>query len=399
MRHGRMLLSPFAFYRGSAGLMACDLSRTPFSGAYVQACGDCHLANFGAFATPERRLIFDINDLDETLPAPWEWDVKRLAASFMAAGRNNGFRESQSRDAVLACVRSYRERMADYAGQTALDIWYERIDVKDLISTIKDAAAAKRLRQRMEKARQHDPLEDLFPKLADVKGGTPVIRESPPLIYHFKEVGWEIHLERVRKAFAGYRDTLSDDRRTLLDRYRLVDIAIKVVGVGSVGTACFVLLMMADPADVLFLQAKQANASVLERYAGKSRYLNHGQRVVQGQRLMQSASDIFLGWTRGVSGMHFYFRQLRDMKIKPLVELFTPSVMEQYAEICGWALAHCHARSGQPALISGYLGNSDKFDRAIADFAKLYADQNEKDHQAFLQAAKRGEFEVHLETQ
>jgi uncharacterized protein (DUF2252 family) len=399
VRHGRMLASPFTFYRGSAGFMAADLAKTPATGIRVQACGDCHILNFGGFATPERRLIFAINDLDETLPAPWEWDVKRLAASFVIASRSNGFREADARDAVLACVCSYRERMAEYAKMTALEVWYERMDIKDLIPTVRDEAAMKRFRKNVAKARAHSIVEDLFPKLVRANRGKPSIRQEPPLIYHPKKKGLAVDEKPVQMAFAAYRDTLPEDRRVLLDRYRLIDAAIKVVGIGSVGTACWVLLLMAGPDDVLFLQVKEARPSVLEEYAGKSRYANNGQRVVQGQKLMQSASDLFLGWTQGVAGRHFYVRQLRDMKVKPMVELFTPTTMVQFAEFCGWATAHGHARSGQPALISGYLGNSDKFDQAIADFSAAYADQNEKDHAAFARAARQGRFEVELVSQ
>jgi uncharacterized protein (DUF2252 family) len=398
IRHGRMLMSPFTFYRGSAGLMASDLSHTPTTGIRVQACGDAHLANFGAFATPERRLIFDTNDLDETLPAPWEWDVKRLAASFLVASRNNKFSRSEGRDAVLACVRSYREHMAEYAEMSALEVWYERIDVERLMPTIRDEAAKKRFKKRIQKAQSHNILEDLFPKMVQTKAGRPIFREDRPLIYHPTRKMKSFIEERASKVLASYGASLPEERRILFNRYHLKDVVLKVVGVGSVGTLCLVALMMAGPEDVLFLQVKQANASVLEPYAGKSLYANHGERVVKGYRIMQSASDIFLGWTQGRDNRHFFVRQLRDMKIKPLVEIFNPNVMSQYAEFCGWALAHSHARSGEPALISGYMGNSDKFDEALADFSVAYADQNEKDYEIFLKAAQAGKFEVQSES-
>lgn len=348
VRYGRMLKSPFVFYRGAAFNMAADLSTTPSTGLRVQACGDCHLCNFGAFATPERRIIFDINDLDETLPAPWEWDVKRLAASFVLACRDNGFSADVARDAALSCVRSYRARMAEYSDMRTMDVWYSSLDMEALMATIRDEEARKRTKKRLEKARARTVAEHDFPELVHTTGLTPTIKENPPLIYHPRDVGFEVHMENVKKAFAGYRDSLPEHRRLLLDRFKLMDIAIKVVGVGSVGTACGVILMMASDTDPLFLQVKEARESVLEPYAGKSAHSNHGQRVVIGCQLMQSASDLFLGWTEGATGKQFYLRQLKDMKIKPLVEIFTPGVMLQYAELCGWCVAHAHARSGEP---------------------------------------------------
>jgi uncharacterized protein (DUF2252 family) len=397
VRHGRMLQSPFTFYRGAALNMAADLACTPTTGIRVQACGDCHLLNFGAFATPERRVIFDINDLDETLPAPWEWDVKRLAASFVLACRNNGFSEDEARDAVLCCVRSYRERMAEYSDMRVLDVWYASIDVEDLIPTIQDEEALKRFQDRLEKARERSVLEHEFPELVTTAGLTPAIKENPPLIYHWREKGHEEMWANFQRAFAGYRETIQEDRRLLLDRFKLMDMAIKVVGVGSVGTFCGIILLMASEHDPLFLQFKQAGPSVLEAYAGKSLHSNHGQRVVHGCRMMQSASDLFLGWTEGDVGRHFYVRQLKDMKIKPMVEVFTPGVMLQYAELCGWTLAHAHARSGEPTKISGYLGKSDKFDEAIADFSIAYADQSERDHDVLMKAVRAGKLEVFIE--
>ena len=397
IRHGRMLQSPFTFYRGAALNMAADLAGAPASGIRVQACGDCHLMNFGAYATPERRVIFDINDLDETLPAPWEWDVKRLTASFVLACRDNRLSEDTARDAVLCCVRSYRERMLEYSDMPVMDIWYASIDVKDLIPTIQDKEASERMQKRLEKARERSVLEYEYPELVTTTGFAPTIKENPPLIYHPREKGHEEQMANVHSAFAHYRETMQEDRRLLLDRFKLVDFALKVVGVGSVGTFCGILLLMAGEHDPLFLQFKQARPSVLEPYAGKSRHSNHGQRIVHGCRMMQSASDLFLGWTEGQESRHFYIRQLKDMKIKPMVEVFTPSVMLQYAEICGWTLAHAHARSGEPSRISGYLGKSDKFDQAIADFSILYADQSERDHDALMKAVRAGKLEVFIE--
>ena len=397
IRHGRMLQSPFTFYRGAALNMAADLATTPASGFRVQACGDCHLLNFGAFATPERRVIFDINDLDETLPAPWEWDVKRLAASFVLACRDNGFSEDCASDAASCCVRSYRERMAEYSDMRVLDVWYASIDVEKVLQTFDDEEARERLRKRLAKARERTVLEHEYPELATAAGLAPSIKENPPLIYHMREQGHEEQTANVQRAFAHYRETMQEDRRLLLDRFKLMDVAIKVVGVGSVGTFCGVLLLMASEHDPLFLQFKQARPSVLEAYAGKSRHSNDGQRIVHGCRMMQSASDLFLGWTEGDLGRHFYVRQLKDMKIKPMVEVFTPSVMLQYAELCGWTLAHAHARSGEPAKISGYLGKSDKFDKAIAEFSIAYADQSERDHETLMTAVRAGKLEVFVE--
>lgn len=394
IRHGRMLQTPFTFYRGAALNMAGDLARTPACGLRVQACGDCHLSNFGAFATPERRVIFDINDLDETLPAPWEWDVKRLAASFVVAGRNNGFSEDDARDGALACVRSYREHMAEFSDMRRLDIWYASINVEELIPTIEDKETRKRIKARLAKARERSVLEHDFPELVHTDGQAPVIKENPPLIYHWREETHDEAMVAAQKAFADYRETLPEHRRILLDRFQFMDFAIKVVGVGSVGTICGVVLLMADDNDPLFLQVKQARPSVLEGFAGRSVYGNNGQRIVMGYHLMQSASDLFLGWTEAREGRQFYLRQLRDMKIKPLVEVFTPGVMRQYAEVCGWTLARAHARCGEPATISGYLGKGDVFDEAIADFSMAYADQNERDHNALVKAARAGRLEV-----
>jgi uncharacterized protein (DUF2252 family) len=397
LRHGRMLKSPFTFYRGAALNMAADLATTPATGIRVQACGDCHLCNFGAYATPERRVIFDINDLDETLSAPWEWDVKRLAASFVLACRDNGFSEDAARDAALSCVRSYREHMAEYSDMPVLDVWYASIDAETVMATIQDEEARKRARKRVTKARERSVLEHEFPELVQTGGLTPTIKENPPLIFHSQEKGHEELAANVQKGFSRYRETLQEDRRLLLDRFKLKDMALKVVGVGSVGTYCAILLLMASEHDPLFLQVKQARPSVLEAYAGQGPHANHGERVVHGCRMMQSASDIFLGWAEGDAGRHFYVRQLKDMKIKPLVEVFTPGVMLEYANLCGWTLAHAHARSGEPARISGYLGKSDRFDQAIADFSVAYADQSERDHDALMKAVRAGKLEVFVE--
>jgi uncharacterized protein (DUF2252 family) len=396
IRYGRMMQSPFAFYRGAAAIMAADLAGLPSTGIIVQACGDCHLVNFGSFATPERRQIIAINDFDETLPAPWEFDIKRLAASFVVAGRNNGFTAEEAREAAQACARSYRERMREFAKMGVLDLWYFSIGTDDFLETIEDETASARAKKRFAKARERNVLDEDFPELVTFEGGAHRIRDNPPLIYHMQGEEAAIIEARVREAFESYRATLAEDRRLLLDRYEFKDIAGKVVGVGSVGTRCSIMLMMGGADDPLFLQVKEARASVLEPYVGQSAYPNHGQRVVMGQRMMQSASDIFLGWTETEKG-HFYIRQMRDMKVKPLVELFTPSVMAQYAEVCGWALARAHARSGDAAKIAGYLGKKEDFDVALADFSEVYADQNELDYRAMVQAVQQGRLEVYLE--
>ncbi|MFO0970255.1 MAG: DUF2252 domain-containing protein [Gemmataceae bacterium] len=397
IRYGRMMKSPFIFYRGAAFNMASDLARTPVSGLRVQACGDCHLCNFGCFATPERRVIFDINDLDETLPAPWEWDLKRLTTSFVLACRDNGFSEDTARDTALACARSYRERMLECSEMRALDVWYASMDVESLMGLLEEEEARQRFGRRLAKARERSVAEHDFPEMVHAAGPTPTIRDNPPLIYHWREKGYEEMMTTVRKAFGDYRDTLAEHKRVLLDRFKLMDLAIKVVGVGSVGTRCFVILLMAADNDPLFLQVKEARASVLEPFAGKSLHANHGQRVVVGCHLMQSASDMFLGWTEGQQGRHFYIRQLRDMKLKPLVEIFTQSVMRQYAEFCGWCLARSHARSTDPALMSGYMGKGDALDEAIADFSVAYADQSERDHEALMKAIRAGKLEIFIE--
>jgi uncharacterized protein (DUF2252 family) len=394
IRYGRMMQSPFAFYRGAAAIMASDLAHTPTAGVRVQACGDCHLMNFGGFGTPERRIIFDINDFDETLPAPWEWDLKRLATSFVLAGRNNRFKELESREAALRCVQSYRKRMQGYSEMGVLEMWYQRMD--NMVALIKRKKWKKIVQKQIAKASSSTVAEDDFPKLASVKNGKVRIKDNPPLIFHPKEVGASESDRLVKEAFRCYRETLPDDLKALVDRYEVKDVAIKVVGVGSVGTRCAILLMMAGDEDPLFLQVKEVHESVLEPYAGKSVYPNCGQRVVAGQRLMQAASDMFLGWTEHW-GRHFYVRQLPDIKIEPLVEVFDSRALADYGEWCGWALARAHAKSGDAAMINGYLGNSSRFDEAVSNFAMTYADQNERDYQALLEAIRAGKIEVFQE--
>jgi uncharacterized protein (DUF2252 family) len=374
--------------------MAVDLAGTPATGFRVQACGDAHLGNFRCFATPERRVIFDIHDLDETLPAPWEWDVKRLAASFVLACRSNGIGDERARYAVLTCIRSYREAMARFSTVRALDVWYAGSDAEKLFADIRDADIRAQSRKRLARAKQVCLVEDVFPKLVDRAGESPTIKDNPPLIYHHLERGGDEFYARIEEVFSLYRESLPDDRRVLLDRYAVKDKAIKVVGVGSVATVCSVVLLMAGEQDPLFLQVKEARPSVLEAFAGPSVYPKHGQRVVKGHRLVQSASDIFLGWTQDRSGRHFYVRQLRDMKLKFRTEEFQPAKMVIFADWCGGSLARAHARSGDPALISGYLGKADTFDRALAAFAVSYADQVERDYESFARAVRKGRLAV-----
>jgi uncharacterized protein (DUF2252 family) len=398
IRYGRMLATPFTFYRGSAAVMAADLARTPATGQRVQACGDCHLLNFGGFATPERNILFDINDFDETLPAPWEWDIKRLVASFVLAARDNKLSDSDGRDAAIACARSYRKRLRAYSKMSPLDVWYARITAEDIIELAQDKAVKARIKARIDKAAAKGGSEVVFPELAGMVGGQMRIRDTPPLIYHPTQWSADEFQTLVEECIAAYRETLSDDRRELLDQYRIVDAAVKVVGIGSVGTVCYIVLMMSANNDPLFLQWKEARPSVLEPYAGKSVYAHHGQRVVMGQRLTQPASDMFVGWATGTAaGKHAYVRQLRDAKIKPLVELMDADLLAQYGKACGWVLARAHAKSGDPLTLSGYLGKSDEFDEAMGKFAVAYADQAERDHAALKHAVRAGKVEVYLE--
>lgn len=391
IRYGRMLVSPFAFLRGAASIMAFDLSETPQTGIKVQTCGDCHLSNFGGYGTPERNLVFDVNDFDETLPAPWEWDVKRLAASIVVAGRSLKFSDKISRTAVLAAVRSYRDRLNEYAQMTALDVWYAHIGVESLLTFTDRAKELKKLKTAVEKARALKPMLELD-KLTEAIAGQRRFIDNPPLVFHpSPEDPLAVEMLSV---FHKYRQTLRDDSRTLLDHYHIVDVAMKVVGVGSIGTRCGIALLVSADNDPLFLQIKEARASVLEPYVGKSSYQNHAQRVVAGQHLMQAASDLFLGWTKGDSGHDFYLRQLRDMKFSIEIEGMSEADLSGYAHLCGWALARSHARSGDRFAISGYLGRNDIFELAIADFAVIYADQNDRDYQQLVDAVKSGQIQA-----
>ena len=449
VRHGRMMVSPFTFYRGAARIMAADLKDTPVAGLDAQLCGDAHLSNFGMFASPERALVFDLNDFDETLPGPFEYDVKRMAASFLIAGRNNGFSKADARAATLASVMSYREAMAEFALMPTLAIWYAHFDegrfhaiirdalaevsppVKDKPTAAKDKKAkagkpdkkakaptkkeqkeakqaqivreaAERAEKAIAKAHTHDSVQALS-KLAEVDDdGHYRIVSQPPVIVPARDLAATYGLSPddvvpvIHDQFRAYRATLQDDRRRLLEKFEIVDAARKVVGVGSVGTRAFIVLLQGrDQQDPLFLQIKEATASVLEAYLPKSRYRQHGARVVQGQRMMQAASDIFLGWTKGLDvTRNFYWRQLRDMKGSAVVDAMAPVTLRYYAQLCGWTLARAHARSGDAVAMAAYLGRDDAFDRSIVDFSERYADQNEKDYKEFTEAVKSGRLEA-----
>lgn len=393
IRYGRMLRSPFTFLRGSAALMAYDLATTPKTDIIVQACGDCHLLNFGFFATPERNLVFDINDFDETLPAPWEWDLKRLVVSFVIAGRDSDLSDRESKAAAIDCARSYREHLREYSRLSPLEVWYTRIGVEQVLEMAPDEKTRKIREQMMTKARERI-IEHLYPKIVTQSGGRNRFVDQPPILYHVNEPDWET---LVREGLEDYRQSLPEERRVLFDRYQLEDFALKVVGIGSVGTRCYIALLFSEDNHPLILQVKEACPSVLEPYTAKSQYENQGQRVVTGQRLMQSSSDIFLGWTQGRRGNNFYLRQLRDMKFSLPIEGVSAVQLQRYAEFCGWTLARAHAKSGDAATISGYLGKGDQFDLAMGEFAIAYAEQTEQDHAALVEAVKTGRVEALVE--
>jgi uncharacterized protein (DUF2252 family) len=426
VRHGRMMVSPFAFYRGAAAVMAEDLKGTPVAGLPAQLCGDAHLANFGVFGSPERRLVFDVNDFDETLPGPFEYDVKRMVASFVIAAQDNGFSASDAKAAAGVATAAYRTAMADFAQLRTMDVWYASLDEDAIRSAVQVAMddmgkaeksaksgkkkkqareqakvakrAAKRAAKTAEKAHTRDSMEALS-KLGEMVNGRYRIVSQPPVLVPLRELAFDMAREMtpeqieegIRDQFRAYRATLQPDRRHLLEQFEIVDAARKVVGVGSVGTRAFIVLLQGrDANDPLFLQIKEATSSVLEGHLPRSRYRQHGQRVVQGQRLMQAASDIYLGWTRGPRGRDFYWRQLRDMKGSADIEAMRPITFNAYARACGWTLARAHARSGDPVAIAAYLGDGDEFDQSITDFAIRYADQNERDHEQFVAAIKSG---------
>jgi uncharacterized protein (DUF2252 family) len=409
VRHGRMLVSPFTFYRGAALPMAADLAGTPASGLRVQLCGDAHLSNFGAFASPERNLVFDVNDFDETLPGPFEWDVKRLAASLAVAGRDNGFTAKARRKIALAAAERYRTAMREFAAQTFLDVWYAHLDIEPAVAEFRAQVKAKRFKEAekmLAKAHTSDTMKAVS-KLTTVVDGQRRIISDPPMIVPVEEVFADVQADAIytliRSVLGKYRRTLQSDRRHLVENFRLVQVARKVVGVGSVGTRAWIVLMDAcDGVEPLFLQAKEAQPSVLAEYCGRSQYNNQGERVVAGQHLQQAQSDIFLGWTRAsnpVDGIDrdFYVRQLKDWKLSVPIELLLPQGMELYARLCGWTLARAHARSGDRIALAAYLGGSVKFDQAIADFAETYADQNELDYAALQAAVKDGKAEATTE--
>ena len=401
LRYGRMLVTPFTFYRGGAYLMAADLAPAPHTGLTVQLCGDAHLSNFGAFAAPDRRLVFSVNDFDETLPGPFEWDVKRLVASFAVAARDRGFDAKQRRGICRRVSAAYRGAVREFAGMRAMDIWYSRLDVDAIVAELGGAVTGKEMRRfeaNVAKAQSKDSVKALN-KLTSLRDGELRITGDPPLITPIEQLMSEDEHHtvdvRARRILASYRRTLTADRRRLLERFRYVHAARKVVGVGSVGTRAWIMLLLGrDGEDPLFLQFKEAQPSVLEPFLGKSEYDNHGRRVVEGQRLMQATSDILLGWIRvaGLDGAErdFYVRQLWDAKGSALVDVMSPGLMHVYADICGWTLARAHARSGDPIAIGSYLGGGDTFDRAMAEFAEVYADQNERDHGALADAAASG---------
>ncbi len=413
VRRGRMMVSPFTFYRGAARIMAEDLKDTPAAGLNVQLCGDAHLSNFGVYGSPERRLVFDLNDFDETLPGPFEWDVKRMAVSFVVAARDNGFTPAEGREAAKASVTAYREAMAGFAAQGTMDIWYASLDEDKIMAAVRGASKAtakakltgdrakmaktaeKRLTEAAAKAHTRDSLQALS-KLGELDDGRYRIVNQSPIVIPVRDLAPELTPDRlsklIREQFTAYRASLQPDMRHLLGHFEVVDFARKVVGVGSVGTRCFIVLLQGrDASDPLFLQVKEATSSVLEEHLPRSRYRQHGQRVVQGQKLMQATSDIYLGWARGVDvNRHFYWRQLRDMKGSVVIEQMTPLGLILYAQLCGWTMARAHARSGDPVAIAAYLGRGDAFDRAITDFTERYADQNERDYDEFVTAIKSG---------
>ena len=397
IRYGRMLKSPFAFYRGAAAIMSADLAKTGSTGVYVQSCGDCHLSNFGSYATPERQVVFDINDFDETHPAPWEWDLKRLAASFVIAALNNGIDKTKAKEIAIVCVESFHEHTAEFAQMSPLEVWYSRISVNDIMGMANSEEARKRLSKQLEKAKNKSLNGEGYPKMISEASGKFSIADNPPLIFHFKDAQGEAYRQAVEEAFQKYAETLGSEKKVLFNQYKFIDIAAKVVGVGSVGRLCGISLRMTEDNEPLFLQVKEATSSVLEPFTRKSAFENNGQRVVHGQKLMQAASDIFLGWGTGTRGNHFYVRQLRDMKIKPLVEIFEEETMADYARLCGWTLARAHARSDRAAIIDGYLGSSAKFADAVAQFAVSYAEQNEKDFAALRNAVRTGKIEAVFE--
>ncbi len=399
IRYGRMMASAFAFYRGAAAIMAYDLARTPSTGLALVIDGDCHLLNFGGFATAERNVIFDINDFDEVSVGPWEWDVKRLCASFVVAGRSNGFAPADCREAAWLAAQSYRQRMAGYAKMPVLEVWNDSFDFNAIIANAPDKAMKRFYSKKLASATAQTAHEKEFAKLTFTAGDMPRIVDQPPLIFHYGDERDQELRANALKSLEAYKKTLIPARQLLINRFEMVDIVFKVVGVGSVGTVCGIMLLMSGGGDPLFLQFKQARQSVLEPYCGASSVGHAGQRVVVGQRIMQTASDMFLGWatSAGRYKMHYYIRQLSDAKIKPVIEIMKEANLKNYARMCGMALARGHARSGDPAVLTGYMGTSTAFEDALADFSVAYADQNERDHAALLAAIRAGRIEARTE--
>lgn len=395
IRYRRMMESPFAFFRGAAAIMAADLAQTLNTGIHLQLCGDCHLMNFGGFATPERKLVFDINDFDETFQGPWEWDVKRLAASFAIAGRWLKFSNKSNKEFAWHVADSYKRHMLDYSKLSALQIWYADIDLAELIELGKDEEIKEFHQKRIKKAAEYTAHEKEFAKMTYQDGVRARIKDEPPLIFHLSGNDEKIIMKEAELVHKRYIESLPEDKQVLLSRYSMHDFAIKVVGVGSVGTLCGISLLMSATGEPIFLQFKEARQSVLEQYVKVKRKYNHeGERIVMGQKLMQSASDIFLGWTNDDRGRFFYIRQLRDAKVKPVLEIMKEENLTDYAKACGWALARAHARSGDPSILSGYIGNSNEFAHAVSNFSILYADQNELDYNKMIKAIKDGKLPV-----
>ena len=389
VKYQRMAESPFKFFRGAAIIQARDLANARVSGIIVQACGDCHLMNFGGFATPERTFVFDINDFDETFPGPWEWDMKRLGASLVLAARDRGFSKQFAKDAVRAAAASYRQRMHEYSDMTALETWYAQVNIDALRDYFrKDPDMSARLSKKQKQARSQTS-EAVVPKLTAIVDGRRRIKDNPPVLFHFQRNIRDFE-KANRNHIEQYRKSLQADRLKLFDRFQFQDSAVKVVGVGSVGTRCYVHLLLANEDDPLFLQSKEARRSVLESHRGKSRFVHQGFRVVAGQRLMQAASDIFLGWFRSAHGHDYYVRQFRDMKVSAEVETFRPSTLVGYASMCGWVLARAHAKAGDASIIAGYLGSKDTFDEALVQYSAAYADQAERDFEIFKSAIRSG---------
>ena len=395
IRYSRMMESPFSFFRGAAAIMAADLAHTPNTGIDLQLCGDCHLMNFGGFATPERKLVFDINDFDETFPGPWEWDLKRLATSFVIAGRWKKFSSKICKELAWYVADSYKRHMLEYSQLSALQIWYADIDLAELIEKGEDEEIKSFQQKRIKKAVEYTAHEKEFAKMTYNEGPRARIKDDPPLIYHPSGDKEKQILKEAEIIHKRYLETLSDEKKVLLSRYTLHDLAIKVVGVGSVGTLCGISLLMSATGEPIFLQFKEARKSVLEGHVkAKSKYSHQGERIVRGQKLMQSASDMFLGWTNDDNGKFFYIRQLRDAKVKPVLEIMKARNVADYAKACGWALARAHARAGDPSVLSGYMGKSDEFANAISRFSISYANQNESDYNKMLEAIKAGRIPI-----